>query len=92
MHAGRRRRLGLSRGGRRPDPAPARTDARKALLVGTAAWLVVLAFSLVWRDAIGEAAFAVLLPTAIIGAVLGVAGLVVVQLRRRRAAGGGTAR
>ena len=35
-------RLWVSESERRPDPAPARTDARKALLAGTAAWIVAL--------------------------------------------------
>lgn len=85
MGSGRRGRSGLGPGERRPDPAPARADARKALLAGTAAWLVVVAVALLWRDALGETAFALLLPTALIGVALGLAGLAVVQLRRRRA-------
>ena len=39
-------RLWVSESERRPDPAPARTDARKALLAGTAAWVVALLASL----------------------------------------------
>ena len=34
-------RLWLSESERRPDPAPARADARKAALVGTIGWAVV---------------------------------------------------
>lgn len=77
-------RLWLSDSERRPDPAPARTDARKALLVGTAAWLVALVVSVALREPLAEAGFAWFTTAAAIGVVLGVIGLVVVQLRRRR--------
>ena len=79
-------RLWLSEGERRPDPPPARADARKALAAGTAAWLVVLLLVLVLRDGLDPAAVALLVPTAAIGAALGAVGLIVVQARRRRGA------
>jgi hypothetical protein len=78
-------RLWLSDSERRPDPAPARTDARKALLAGTAAWLVALLLSLALREPLADAGFAWFTTAAGIGLALGVIGLVVVQLRRRRA-------
>lgn len=77
-------RLWLSDSERRPDPAPARTDARKALLAGTAAWLVALLLSLALREPLADAGFDWFTTAAAIGVVLGVIGLVVVQLRRRR--------
>ena len=77
-------RLWLSESERRPDPAPARTDARKALLVGTAAWLVALLMSLALREPLADAGFAWFTAAAAIGLAHGVIGLVVVQLRRRR--------
>jgi hypothetical protein len=77
-------RLWLSEAERRPDPAPARTDARKALAVGTAAWLVVLIGCLVAQSALDANGFGWFTAAAAIGLGLGVIGLVVVQLRRRR--------
>lgn len=77
-------RLWLTESERRPDPAPVRTDARKALLAGTAAWLaalVVAALARDWLDSMGVGWF---VTAAIIGVALGVVGLLVVQLRRRR--------
>ncbi|WP_448810775.1 DUF2530 domain-containing protein [Agromyces bauzanensis] len=77
-------RLWLSDSERRPDPAPARADARKALFAGTVAWLAALAFSLVFRDQLEDAGVGWFVWAAATGACLGVAGLVVVQLIRRR--------
>ncbi|MGW4930193.1 DUF2530 domain-containing protein [Agromyces sp. NPDC004153] len=79
-------RLWLSESERRPDPAPARADARKAVLVGTVAWLVALVASLVFRAQLEAAGLGWLLWAAVTGLGLGVIGLVVVQLIRRRAA------
>lgn len=79
-------RFWLSESERRPDPAPARTDARKALLVGTAGWLVALAIALLFRDQLAEAGLGWLLWAAVTGAVIGIVGLVVVQVIRRRIA------
>ncbi|TYL54455.1 DUF2530 domain-containing protein [Agromyces mariniharenae] len=79
-------RLWLSESERRPDPAPARADARKAVLVGTVAWLVALVASLVFRAQLEAAGLGWLLWAAVTGLALGVIGLVVVQLIRRRAA------
>jgi hypothetical protein len=77
-------RLWLSESERRPDPAPARADARKAVLAGTIAWLVALALSLLFRAQLEAAGLGWLLWAAVTGAVLGVVGLVVVQVIRRR--------
>jgi len=79
-------RFWLSESERRPDPAPARTDARKALLVGTAGWLVALAIALLFRGQLAEAGLGWLVWAAVTGAVIGVVGLVVVQVIRRRIA------
>ena len=83
-------RLWLSESERRPDPAPARTDARKALLVGTAAWIVALVVSIGLRGPLEAAGFGWFTTAAAIGVVLGLVGLVVVQLRRRRHRRNGT--
>jgi hypothetical protein len=77
-------RLWLSESERRPDPAPARTDARKALLVGTAAWLVALVLALALSGPLADAGFSWFAAAAATGVVLGLIGLAFVQLRRRR--------
>jgi hypothetical protein len=77
-------RLWLTESERRPDPAPVRTDARKALVAGTAGWLVALVAAIVARDWLESVGLGWFVTAAIIGVALGVAGLVVVQLRRRR--------
>ena len=77
-------RLWLSEHERRPDPAPARTDARKALLAGTTVWVVALAAFWWWLEPLDDAGLAWLLTMAVIGVVFGVAGLVVVQVHRAR--------
>lgn len=78
-------RLWVSESERRPDPAPARADARKAALVGTIGWILVLIVAVVVRDALDEAGLGWLVWAAVTGVVTGVAGLVAVQLLRRRA-------
>lgn len=77
-------RFWLSESERRPDPAPARADARKALLVGTVAWLLALAAALLWRTQLDDAGLGWLLWAALTGVAIGIAGLIVVQLSRRR--------
>jgi NAD/NADP transhydrogenase beta subunit len=77
-------RFWLSESERRPDPAPARADARKAVLVGTVGWLVALAAALLWRTQLDDAGLGWLLWAAVTGVAIGIAGLIVVQLFRRR--------
>lgn len=77
-------RLWLNESERRPDPAPARADARKAVLVGTLAWLVALVLSLAFRSQLDAAGMGWLVWAAVTGFALGVIGLVVVQVVRRR--------
>ncbi|WP_350349321.1 DUF2530 domain-containing protein [Agromyces sp. G08B096] len=78
-------RLWLNEDERRPGPEPARADARKAVAAGTAGWLVALAAFWWFREPLDDAGYGWLVPMSIIGASLGIAGLVVVQLRRMRA-------
>lgn len=78
-------RFWLSEDERRPDPAPARADARKALAAGTAAWAVALVVVLVAGDARAAAGLDWLVPACWVGIALGVAGLAVVQVLRARA-------
>ena len=77
-------RFWLSESERRPDPAPARADARKALLVGTAGWVVALAIVFLFRAELEAAGLGWLLWAAITGTAIGVMGFVVVQLIRLR--------
>jgi Protein of unknown function (DUF2530) len=77
-------RVWLNESERRPDPAPARADARKAVLVGTLAWLVALVLSLAFRSQLDAAGMGWLVWAAVTGFALGVIGLVVVQVVRRR--------
>ena len=77
-------RLWLKESERRPDPAPARADGRKALLVGTLGWLAALALTLVFRAQLEATGLAWLVWAAVSGVTLGVLGLVVVQVARRR--------
>ncbi|WP_353816389.1 DUF2530 domain-containing protein [Agromyces sp. SYSU T00266] len=76
-------RLWLSESERRPDPEPVRADARKALLAGTIGWVVALVLALTFSGALADAGFGWFTIAAAIGVVLGIVGLVVVQLRRR---------
>jgi len=84
-------RLWLSESERRPDPEPVRADARKALLAGTLAWVVVLGLALGFSGALADAGFGWFVTAAAIGVALGIVGLVVVQTRRRRRPSGPTA-
>lgn len=76
-------RIWLKDSERRPDPEPARADGRKAVLAGTVLWLLGLAAALIWSDALVAAGTAWMIWMCLIGVFLGVAGFVVVQLRRR---------
>jgi hypothetical protein len=78
-------RFWLSEQERRPDPAPARADARKAVAAGTAAWLVALVVCLLFRSPLEEAGYGWFTVAAAVGIGLGLVGLVVVQVIRRRA-------
>ncbi|HEY9365541.1 MAG TPA: DUF2530 domain-containing protein [Agromyces sp.] len=78
-------RLWLSDDERRPDPAPARADGRKAVLAGTLGWGVALVACLVFREPLESAGLGWFSAAAITGIVLGLIGLAVVQVIRRRA-------
>ncbi|WP_136709960.1 DUF2530 domain-containing protein [Agromyces sp. H66] len=77
-------RFWLSESERRPDPAPARADARKAVFAGTLAWLVAFVVSLIAREQLAAAGLEWFVWTAAIGTGLGIVGLAVVQVIRRR--------
>jgi RsiW-degrading membrane proteinase PrsW (M82 family) len=78
-------RFWLAEAERRPDPAPARADARKAVLAGTVLWLVALVVCLIVRAPLAEAGLGWLVWACAVGAVIGVIALFVVQEIRRRA-------
>ncbi|AMB59275.1 DUF2530 domain-containing protein [Microterricola viridarii] len=68
---------------RRPDPLPARADARKAVLAGTAIWVLAIIVSLAFLPQLDAAGFGWWLSCSVFGAALGLIGLAVVQWRRR---------
>jgi hypothetical protein len=75
-------RLWLKDSERRPDPAPAKTDDRKAMLVGTALWLVALAILLLFLRPILDGGNLWLLWTCAAGLALGLVGILYTSLRR----------
>jgi hypothetical protein len=77
-------RLWLKDSERRPDPTPVKTDDRKAMLVGTALWLVALALLLVFVQPISNAGNQWLMWTCAAGLALGLAGLLYTHRRYRR--------
>lgn len=74
---------------RHPDPEPLRTDDRKAVLVGSAVWLVLLVACLVLRDDLAAAGRGWWAWSCVAGLGLGAFGLVYLHRRevRQRAAG-----
>ncbi|SIO25864.1 DUF2530 domain-containing protein [Agromyces cerinus] len=78
-------RLWLSDDERRPDPAPARADGRKAVVAGTLGWVVALVACLVFREPLESAGLGWFIGAAITGIAIGLIGLAVVQVIRRRA-------
>lgn len=68
---------------RRPDPLPARADARKAVIAGTALFVVAAALCAIFFAPLSAAGLGWWLSCAVIGAVCGLIGLAVVQQRRR---------
>lgn len=76
-------RLWLKDSERRPDPLPARTDARKAFLVGTAAWFLAAVSTLIFRANLISAGLGWWIWCALTGFGLGLVGLLWVRFRRR---------
>ena len=70
-------RLWLKDSERRPDPAPAKTDDRKPMLVGLALWLAGLVAVLLLAP--GNPG---LFWTCVVGLALGLIGLLYVRTRR----------
>jgi hypothetical protein len=69
-------RLFLKDSERRPDPVPVKTDDRRPILVGLAAWVVALVVVLMFFAPITDSGNRWLLWTSVVGIVLGLAGLV----------------
>ena len=76
-------RLWLKDSERRPDPLPARTDARMAILAGSAGWLLALVLAVFFQDDLAAAGLGWWTACAAIGLGLGLVGLGWVQFRRR---------
>lgn len=72
-------RLWLRDDERRPDPVPAKTDDRRAVLVGLVLWAVVLVVVL----AVGGAGTTAMW-TVVVGLALGVLGMGYLAVTRRR--------
>ena len=77
-------RLWLKDSERLPDPPPVVTDDRTALLIGTVAWVLVLAGLLVFIDPLRDAGNGWWLWAAAVGIALGLLGLVNVHRRHER--------
>jgi FtsH-binding integral membrane protein len=78
-------RLWLKDSERRPDPAPVKTDDRKAVLTGIALWIVALVVVLVAVVPLDPQSNLWLVYTCVIGIVLGAVGLVYTHARRHKA-------
>lgn len=74
-------RLWLKDSERRPDPPPVKTDDRKAMLVGTALWLLALVVLLLFLRPILENGGRWLLWTVAIGLALGLVGILYTNRR-----------
>ena len=80
-------RLWLRDDERRPDPVPAPTDGRIAVLVGTGLWALALIPTLVYAGPITAAGGGWWIWTVVVGIALGLLGfgwLSVIRARKRR--------
>ena len=76
-------RLFLKDSERRPDPVPVKTDDRRAILTGLAAWVVAFVVVLVFFAPITDSGNRWILWICAVGIVLGLAGLVYAAKRRK---------
>ena len=76
-------RLFLKDSERRPDPVPVKTDDRRPILVGLAAWVIATIVVALFLAPMKGAGNSGLLPTCVVGIVLGLAGLVYAAKRPR---------
>lgn len=76
-------RLWLKDSERRPDPAPIKTDDRKAMLVGIGLWVVGLAVLLVFMVPLNIAGNGWWLWACVAGLALGLVGILYTHWRRK---------
>ncbi len=74
-------RLWLKDSERRPDPSPAKTDDRKAMLVGLSLWLVALVVLLAVLGPLLAAGNGLWLWTCAVGLALGLVGILYTNWR-----------
>ncbi len=79
-------RVYLRSNARRPDPAPLVTDDRRALLVGTLVWGVLLVAAVATRSHLQADGHGWWVWTPVAGIIMGLLGLRYVTRRRARAA------
>ena len=61
---------------RRPDPVPVKTDDRRPILIGLAVWVIATIVVVLFFAPMSDSGNSGLLPTCVVGIVLGLAGLV----------------
>jgi len=69
-------RLFLKDSERRPDPVPVKTDDRRPILVGLAAWVIATIAVVLFFVPLSGSDNSALLSSCIVGIVLGLAGLI----------------
>jgi hypothetical protein len=76
-------RIWLKDSERKPDPAPVKTDDRKAILVGIALWIAALAVLLFFLGPLVASGNGWWLWTCVAGLVLGMIGLLYTHWRQK---------
>ena len=76
-------RLWLRDSERKPDPVPAQTDDRKAVLVGLGLWIVALVVTLVFGRQLATAGDGWWLWIVVVGLALGLVGPGYLSVKRR---------
>lgn len=76
-------RIWLKDSERRPDPAPVKTDDRKAVLVGIALWVVGLAVLLLLLAPLTQAGMGWWLWACVAGLALGLVGILYTHWRHK---------